>query len=146
MMSTLRTYSELVEIPTFVQRYRYLRLDGVVGKQTFETGRWFNQKFYQSREWKDIRREVILRDCGCDLADPARPFSPGEAISIHHMNPIALRDLRDHTEILMNPEFLIACSANTHRAIHFGDESMVTQYEFSRRAPNDTSPWRNQNE
>lgn len=143
-MTMLRTYTELMEIPTFLQRYRYLKLDGVVGEQTFETGRWFNQRFYQSNEWKDIRREVILRDYGCDLADPRHPFATDDRIAIHHMNPIALKDIREHADILMDPEYLIACSTNTHRAIHFGDESMVTPYEFLRRTPHDTSPWRNQ--
>lgn len=144
-MITLRTYTELIELPTFLDRYRYLRIPGRVGEQTFETGRWFNQHFYRSNEWKDIRREVILRD-GFDLADPEHPFGPGDAITIHHMNPIELKDIREHTDILLNPEYLIACTTNTHRAIHFGDESMVTPYEFNRRAPNDTSPWRNQND
>lgn len=138
----IRTYTELMEIPTFLQRYRYLRVPGKVGEQTFETGRWFNQKFYRSNEWKDIRREVILRDYGCDLADPEYPFAPNESIVIHHMNPIELRDIREHTDILFNPEYLISCTPNTHRAIHFGDESMVTPYEFIRRTPHDTSPWR----
>ena len=145
-MTTLRTYTELIELPTFLDRYLYLRVPGNVGEQTFETGRWFNQKFYRSKEWKDIRREIILRDFGCDLADPEHPFLPSEPIAIHHMNPIALKDLREHTEFLLNPEYLIACSVNTHRAIHFGDETMVLPSEFSRRTPNDTSPWRNQNE
>ena len=142
-MTMIRTYTELIEIPTFLERFRYLKLDGVVGQQTYETGRWFNQKFYRSKEWRDIRREVILRDYGCDLADFGHPFSNSEVITIHHMNPIFLKDIRDHSGYLLDPEFLIACSTNTHRAIHFGDESMVTQYEFTRRVPNDTSPWRN---
>lgn len=144
-MTTLRTYTELITLPTFLDRYRYLRIPGRVGEQTFETGRWFNQNFYRSNEWKDIRREVILRD-GFDLADPEHPFGPGDSITIHHMNPIELKDIREHADVLLNPEYLIACTSNTHRAIHFGDESMVTPYEFNRRALNDTSPWRNQNE
>lgn len=139
----IRTYTELIELPTFLQRFRYLKLDGAVGEQTYETGRWFNQRFYRSREWRDVRREVILRDCGCDLADPEHPFSVTDVITIHHMNPILLKDIREHTDYLLNPEYLVACSTNTHRAIHFGDESMVTPYEFIRRAPHDTSPWRN---
>lgn len=139
----IRTFTELIELPTFIDRFRYLKLDGVVGEQTYETGRWFNQQFYRSREWRDVRREVILRDCGCDLADPDHPFADSDVITIHHMNPILLKDIREHTDFLLNPEFLIACTTNTHRAIHFGDESMVTQYEYVRRLPNDTCPWRN---
>lgn len=138
----IRTYSELIELPTFLTRFRYLKLDGVVGEQTYETGRWFNQKFYRSREWKDIRNEVILRDYGCDLADPEHRFTDFDTIIIHHMNPIMLKDIRDHTEFLLDPEYLIACTTNTHRAIHFGDESMVIPYQFLRRSPHDTSPWR----
>lgn len=142
-MITLRTYTELIEIPSFIDRYRYLRIGGRVGEQTFDTGRSFNQAFYRSNEWKDIRREVILRDCGCDLASTDHPFLEGDFIAIHHMNPIRLEDIREHTNILLDPEYLIACTTTTHRAIHFGDESMVVPYEFSRRVPNDTSPWRN---
>ena len=138
----IRTYTELMELPTFLQRYRYLRVPGRVGEQTFETGRWFNQSFYRSNEWKDIRREVLLRDYGCDLADPDHPFADNDMVVIHHMNPIELKDIREHTDILFNPEYLISCTSNTHRAIHYGDESMVTPYKFIRRTPHDTSPWR----
>lgn len=141
----IRTYTELMEIPTFLDRFRYLKLDGKVGEQTYETGRWFNQKFYRSGEWRDIRREVILRDFGCDLADPEHRYSDGDTIVIHHMNPILLKDIREHSDYLLNPEYLISCTSNTHRAIHFGDESMVVPLEFVRRSQYDTSPWRSQN-
>ena len=142
----IRTYTELIELPTFLQRFRYLKLDGKVGEQTYETGRYFNQAFYKSREWRDIRRSVILRDYGCDLADPEHAYADGDIIVIHHMNPIALKDIRDHTEFLLDPEYLVSCTSVTHQAIHFGNESMVIPYQFIRRVKNDTVPWRIQNE
>ena len=138
----IRTYTELMEIPDYMDRFRYLKLDGLIGRETFGSDRWFNQAFYLSREWKDVRREVILRDLGCDLAHPDFEFGQNDRIMIHHMNPIELSDIRDHTDFLLDPEYLIACTFNTHNAIHYGDESLVRPPSFVRRAPNDTCPWR----
>lgn len=137
----IRTYTELIQFPTFLERYRYLRLGGQIGRETFGADRWINQDFYLSREWKDIRQEVIARDLG-DLAIPDQGFGSRETIYVHHMNPITIDDIRNHSEFLLDPEYLIACSYDTHSAIHYGDESFLHLVEFVRRTPNDTCPWR----
>lgn len=138
----IRTYTELMAIPDFLGRFRYLKIGGKVGEETFGYDRWFNQNFYNSYDWKQLRREILLRDGGCDLAHPDRPFADGEKIFIHHMNPIMLKDIREHTDFLLDPEYLIACSFDTHNAIHYGDESLVMLPVFAIRRPNDTCPWR----
>ena len=131
-----------MELPTFADRYLYLKLGGKIGIETFGGRRWLNQDFYLSHEWRDIRSEVIIRDYGCDLADPDHPFGSSDRIYIHHINPLTIRDLRDHTDYLLDPEYLISCSFDTHNAIHYGDDSILRTYEFSRRQPNDTRLWR----
>lgn len=142
MCPLIRTYTELIQIPDFLGRYRYLRLGGTVGDETFGWERYLNQKFYNSDEWRQFRKEIIVRDFGCDLADRDHEFAEGEKIYIHHMNPIDTRDILDRTEFLMNPEYVISCRKRTHDAIHFGDESMILVYEPIRRFPNDTCPWK----
>jgi hypothetical protein len=132
----------LLAIPDYISRYNYLRIGGTVGEQTFGWERYINQKFYRSEEWKRFRREIILRDNGCDLADPDHEFSQGEQIIIHHMNPINVMDIVRYSDYLMNPEYVICCRDRTHKAIHYGDESLLTPYEFVARTPNDTCPWR----
>lgn len=138
----IRTYTELLQIPDFVGRYEYLRIPGRVGEDTFGYDRWINQDFYTSREWRRFRRQIISRDLGCDLACRDRPFLNGELITIHHMNPITVEDIKNATDFLMNPEYVIATSDNTHRAIHYGDRSLLKQFEPVIRRPNDTVPWR----
>lgn len=138
-MTTIKTYSELITFPTFEERFRYLQLDGVVGKSTFGFDRYLNQKFYTSKEWKKIRNEIILRDSGLDLGMEDHEIIG--KIYIHHMNPILAEDIVDQTRYLLDPEFLICVSHNTHNAIHYGDESMLPQPLVERR-PNDTCPWR----
>lgn len=136
---TIRTYSELRTLQTFEERYRYLRLFGTVGQDTFGFDRVFNQMFYQSREWKAVRNQVIIRDNGCDLGvEGYEIYGP---ILIHHMNPISLDDIRNSTEFLMNPEYLIATTQRTHNAIHYGDESLLPKAPIERKR-NDTCPWR----
>lgn len=142
MTQKIRTYTELITIPDYISRYNYLRIGGNVGEQTFGWERYINQKFYRSEEWKRFRREIILRDNGCDLADPDHEFAPGEQIIIHHMNPINVMDIVHYSDYLMNPEYVICCRDRTHKAIHYGDESLLTPYEFVARTPNDTCPWR----
>ena len=142
MYQKIRTYSELISLPTFLERYRYLKLGGKVGEETFGWERYLNQKFYTSYEWRKFRREIILRDYGCDLADLDHPFGEYEKIFIHHMNPIDTKDIIDQTQFLMNPEYVISCRKRTHDAIHYGDESLITPYEFAVRTPNDTCPWK----
>ncbi len=138
-MTTIKRYSELIRLPTFKERYEYLRLNGVVGKETFGFDRYMNQFFYRSPEWKRIRDLVITRDNGCDLGIPGREIFG--RILIHHMNPIEPEDIRSHSEIILDPEYLITTIHDTHLAIHYGDEHQLLQEPVERR-PNDTCPWR----
>lgn len=135
----IRTYSELVTLKTFEERFKYLQLNGVVGEQTFGFDRYINQIFYQSREWKSIRNQVILRDNGCDLG--VEGYEIVGKILIHHMNPITAKDIERRSDILMNPEYLISTVHNTHNAIHYGDEGLLVKAPIERK-PNDTCPWR----
>ena len=142
MNHQIRSYTELIQIPTFLERYRYLRLGGKVGEETFGWERYLNQTFYRSKEWREFRREIILRDHGCDLADLDHEFAPGELVIIHHMNPIETKDIVYQTEFLMNPEYVISVRKKTHDAIHYGDESLLFDYEYVPRQPNDMCPWK----
>lgn len=136
---SIKCYSELALLPTFQERYRYLRLNGAVGKETFGFDRYMNQFFYRSPEWRRVRDLVIIRDAGCDLGVPGREIFG--RIVIHHMNPIRPEDIRERKESLLNPEYLIAVTNDTHLAIHYGDESLLIQDPIERR-PNDTCPWK----
>lgn len=138
----IRTYTELLEIPTFLERYDYLKLGGVVGEETFGGHRYYNQRFYTSKIWRDFRREIIIRDNGCDLASEEKPFQDRERIIIHHINPITIDDVLYVTEALLDPENVVAVSASTHQAIHYGDRSLLEIETFNIRRPNDTCPWR----
>lgn len=140
MTNKLRTYSELVKLKTFEERFEYLRLDGIVGEETFGFDRYLNQKFYKSKEWRDIRNYVIARDLGCDLGISDREIIADE-ILIHHMNPISKDDIINKTDLLLNPEYLITTINNTHRAIHYGDDSLLYKPPIE-RYKNDTCPWR----
>ena len=142
MSSIIRTYTELIQLPDFISRYEYLRLGGKVGEDTFGYDRWLNQDFYTSKEWRKFRREIISRDLGCDLACKDRPFLQGETVIIHHMNPIDKNDILNHTEFLMDPEYVIATTNNTHNAIHYGDRSLLKVFNPVLRRPNDQCPWR----
>lgn len=135
----IRTYSELSSLPTFKERYEYLRLNGFVGKDTFGFDRYLNQIFYRSKEWQKIRRQVIIRDNGCDLG--VDDFLIHGKILIHHMNPISKEDILERSEILLNPEYLITTTMQTHNAIHYGDEQQLAILP-EERSPNDTCPWR----
>lgn len=138
----IRTYTELIKLPDFISRYEYLRLGGIVGEDTFGYDRWINQDFYTSKEWRKFRNEIISRDLGCDLACKDRPFLQGETVIIHHMNPIDKNDILNHTEFLMDPEYVIATTNNTHNAIHYGDRSLLKVFEQVIRRPNDQCPWK----
>lgn len=136
----IRTYSELITLPTFEERFRYLKLNGRVGEDTFGFDRYLNQEFYQrSQEWKRVRDFVILRDNGCDLAIDDREIMG--KILVHHMNPITKEDILQRSEFLLNPEYLICTMKSTHDAIHYGDESLLIKDHVERR-PNDTCLWR----
>lgn len=138
-MSIIKCYSELIKLPTFKDRYEYLRLNGVVGKETFGFDRYMNQVFYKSPEWRRVRDIVITRDSGCDLGVIGREIFG--RIIIHHMNPILPEDIRDRRDIILDPEHLITTIHDTHLAIHYGDEDMLLQ-EPVERFPGDTCPWR----
>ena len=138
----IRTYTELIQLPDFISRYEYLRLKGNVGEDTFGFDRWLNQDFYTSNEWRKFRRKIIARDLGCDLACKDRPFLQGEVIVIHHMNPIDKNDILNHTEFLMDPEYVIATTGTTHKAIHYGDQSLLKSFDPVIRQANDQCPWR----
>lgn len=135
----IRTYSKLIELPTFRERYRYLKLDGQVGYVTFGWSRYLNQAFYTSYEWLHFRDDIILRDNGCDLGLDG--YDIEDRILIHHINPITKEDILNRSLVLFDPENVIATSYNTHRAIHYGDESLL-QIDIVERRPNDTCPWR----
>lgn len=135
----IRTYSELILLPTFEERFKYLQLNGRVGDDTFGFDRYINQKFYRSAEWKRIRDLVIMRDNGCDLA--LEGYEIYGRILIHHMNPITVKDVELSTEYLMNPEYLICVTHNTHNAIHYGDEKLLMKSPVV-RTKNDTCPWK----
>lgn len=136
---SIRTYSELITLPTFEERFKYLQLNGQVGKDTFGFDRYINQNFYRSLEWKRVRDKVILRDNGCDLG--VEGYEIHGRILIHHMNPITIRDIESMSEYLLNPEYLISTVHNTHNAIHYGDESLLITTPIERRK-NDTCPWK----
>lgn len=136
---SLKTYSELITFSTFKERYLYLKLDGSVGEDTFGYDRYINQIFYKTKEWKAVRNKVIVRDMGCDLAIPDRVIFG--RVLIHHMNVITKEDILYRSDILLNPEYLICVSKNTHDAIHYGSEDILVQ-DLVIRAKNDTCPWR----
>lgn len=137
----IRTYSELIQLPTFIARYRYLRLGGTVGESTFGFERYLNQDFYKyDQEWKAARRAVIIRDNGCDLGIDGRDIIDAPVI-VHHMNPLTEYDILHRTKYLLDPEYLISTIDNTHKAIHYGDESLLITEPIVRRK-NDTCPWR----
>lgn len=138
--TNLRTYTELSTMPTFNERFAYLKLTGTVGKDTFGWDRYLNQNFYRSAQWKHVRDIVIVRDNGCDLGVPELPIH-GKVI-IHHMNPITLQDFEnDNLDFMMDPEYLICVSHATHNAIHYSDEKQLLQ-DYVPRRPNDTMPWK----
>ena len=137
----IRTYSELITLQTFEERYDYLRLNGNVGEETFGFDRYLNQVFYKSKEWRSTRDYVITRDMGCDLAISDREIPDGTRILIHHMNPIMAKDIIHRSDLLLNPEYLITTIKNTHDAIHYGDKNLLILAPVERKQ-NDTCPWR----
>lgn len=134
-----KCYSELIRLTTFIERYRYLKLDGMVGEDTFGFRRWLNQVLYTSQEWKSFRREINRRDNGCDLGMSGFEIY-GPAI-IHHINPITYEDVLHRRDCLLDPENVILTQLGTHNAIHYGDESLLNIAPVE-RTQNDTCPWR----
>lgn len=139
----IRTYTELSEIEGFMPRYEYLRLNGVVGHSTFGFDRYLNQNFYRSREWRDVRNYVILRDNGCDLGVPG--YELQAEILIHHINPMESVDLVHGRDWILDPEYLITTCTRTHNAIHYGPSGLPRQEPVQRRK-DDTIPWRSTDE
>ena len=134
----IRSYRELRRIETFEERFEYLSLRGTVGESTFGFDRWINQRFYRSREWKNIRSQVILRDFGCDLGIIGFEIFTG--LLVHHMNPISSENIAQVDEWILDPDYLITTSLQTHNAIHFGDESLLPRGPVVRQ-PGDTKLW-----
>lgn len=137
-MPIIRTYNDLRLWETFEERYRYLKLDGVAGESTFGFDRWVNQRFYKSHEWQTIRNRVIVRDNGCDLG--VLGFEIHAGLVIHHMNPISMDDIKRAERWLIDPNFLITTSLQTHNAIHYGDESLLPRGPIVREQ-GDTTLW-----
>lgn len=134
----IRTFTELSNLQTFEERFRYLALNGSVGRATFGFDRYINQQFYRSRQWKTIRNHVIARDEGCDLG--VFGYEIYDKILIHHINPIAKEDIVLGVEDILEPEFLITTTHQTHNAIHYGDENLIPKALIERR-PGDTALW-----
>lgn len=139
MMTNIKSYSELLQLQTFIERYNYLKIGGRVGVETFGYDRYLNQVLYRSDEWKRFRREIILRDNGCDLAHSN--YEIYGKIIVHHLNPITVEDVLRRDPRIFDPENVICVSLNTHNAIHYGDESLLVLGPIERR-PNDTCPWK----
>lgn len=138
----IRTYSTLISFKTFDERFEYLRLFGSVGKDTFGFDRYLNQQFYKSKEWRDMRNRIIVRDNGCDLAMPEHEICG--LIYIHHMNPITIQDIDESSDYLLNPEYLICVSKSTHDLIHYGNNENISMYKkrIVDRTPGDTLLWK----
>ena len=141
MKKNIKRYSELIRLPTAEQRFEYLRVPSTVGIATFGFDRYLNQAFYTSKEWRDFRFKMILRDKGCDMALPDRDIPEGAILVLHHINPLSLEDVEDKSDALFDPENVVCVSDRTHRAIHYGDMSLLTLLPIERR-PNDTCPWK----
>lgn len=140
ILMSIKCYSELIKIPTFEGRFEYLKLDGIVGEETFGYDRYLNQKFYTSYEYRKFRRDIIVRDMGCDLGVDGYPING--LIILHHINPISPDDIiRRNVKILLDPENAICVGLRTHNAIHYGDSSLLITAPIERK-PNDTCPWR----
>ena len=136
---SIRTYSELITIPTFEERFEYLQLKGSVGKDTFGYDRYLNQVLYRSPEWKRLRNQIIIRDCGCDLA--CEGYDINSKVLIHHLNPITVEDVLTRSRKVFDPDNLVCVSHSTHNAIHYGDMDLLVTGPII-RTKNDTCPWR----
>ena len=134
-----RCYSELRKLNSFEERFEYLKLSAIVGETTFGFERYLNQKFYGSKEWKEFRREIIIRDDGFDLGIQDRPIF--DRIEIHHINPISIEDFENKSMSLLDPENVICTSSLTHKAIHYGDINLLPK-KYEERRPFDTCPWK----
>lgn len=141
IMTSIKTYSELIQLPTFIERFRYLKLDGKIGMDTFGHDRYINQALYTSPEWRRFRRGIILRDNGCDLACPGYEIPTGVPIIIHHLNPLTIEDIINRDPKVFDPENAVCSWLKTHNAVHYGDEDLLTLDPVERSA-NDTCLWK----
>lgn len=139
-ITTRKRYTDVARIPTFVERFEYLKLHGKVGVETFGWNRYLNQTLYKSKEWHDFRNRIIIRDNGCDLAHPDRPILY-DRIYIHHLNPLSLEEVEERSPVIFDPENVICVTFDTHQAIHFSDAHILAKDPIVRR-PNDTCPWK----
>ena len=135
----IRSYLECMQLLTFQERYRYLQIGGRVGKETFGFDRYLNQMLYRTPEWKRFRREMILRDNGCDLG--CEGYEIYGNVLVHHINPITVEDVINRNPCIFDPNNVICTSLNTHNAIHYGDETLLITEPVVRK-PNDTCPWK----
>lgn len=135
----IRRYSELIRLPTFEERFEYLKLCGNVGESTFGFDRYLNQALYTSQKWRTTRDEVLIRDNACDMGLEDWPIN-GKII-VHHMNPLTLEDIENMADEIFDPEYLVCVSHNTHQAIHYGDASLLPKLPIERK-PGDTCPWK----
>lgn len=136
-----KTYSELLALDTFSERFEYLRTKSRIGEETFGAFRYLNQALYTSEEWKSFRRKIILRDNGCDLGCDDRPYSDREIVIIHHINPLTKEQILNRDPCIFDPENVISCRDSTHKALHYGSLENV-EVAVIERKPNDTCPWR----
>ena len=134
-----KSYLELIQIPTFQERYEYLKIDGRIGEETFGFDRHLNQTLYRSSEWKRFRRQIIIRDKGCDVG--CEGYELYDKILIHHINPITINDVLNRASCIFDPNNVICTSLNTHNAIHYGDSELLVT-EPIERTKNDTCPWK----
>lgn len=137
-MRKIRTYTELRRLNTLRERFEYLRLNGYVGDTTFGSDRYINQKFYSSREWRQLRHHVIARDNGCEMGVPDFPIQ--HEVRVHHLNPMRPSDIVNSDDMILNPEYLITVSLMTHNAVHYGDEDLLPR-PMVQRHPGDTTLW-----
>lgn len=140
-MKTFRRYSELIRLHTIEDRFNYLKIAASVGESTFGFSRYLNQALYRSKEWKDFKREMVIRDKACDMALEGWDVPEGAILVLHHINPLTLEDVENRSDALFDPENVVCVSDRTHRAIHYGDISLINTLPIERR-PNDTCPWK----
>lgn len=138
----IKTYSELMTLKTFDERFRYLKLGGLVGVETLGCNRYIGQEFYRSKTWRDFRNYIIMRDQGCDLGIRDRLIYDDDRIHIHHINPILIEQLATNVDWLLNEENVITTRAETHRAIHYGSEEYLLTSSYTERTKFDTCPWK----
>ena len=137
---TSKSYRNLILLPTFKERYEYLKLQGVVGESLFGFNRYMNQEFYTSREWRNFRNHIIARDLGCDMG--LEDYEIQGRVIIHHINPLEIADFENSTDALFDPNNVVLVTFLTHEAIHFGDLNLIKTSRMADRMPNDTIPWR----